>query len=396
MLFTCEPCGYSTDVKFCFQKHLSSNRHREKVSQSNNKTLLKLQGHSNETYKCCFCEQTCSTASSLARHKRKCTEKKNLESNYTTQIETIQNKHLQEIDKLHSLQHLEIQKLLTEIDKLKMNIEHLKELSEKDESTIENLRAENRYLKLMVSNAGNIIKSSVSSLSYVVKHYQDAPPLKSIDDYSKLTYDRQLTEEEDDYEDNDVIIDGDNIFKRPDFIDKDDIHSDDSESIDDYTEIAEIDNKERFINELVLCYEKQSIDKYLGDIIIKTYKKDDPAKQSIWNSDTNRLTYVIRELLNNNNKIDWTVDKKGIKTTNYIIKPLLEHIEDVLRDYLSEKANIDENTDINDYEKSLKKMHSVATIIRSIEKNELAENILKYIAPHFYLSKTEEPLPIDK
>ena len=412
MKFSCETCGYATDVKFCFQKHLNSKKHHEKVIQSQNKMLLKLEGKINNTsrYNCCFCNQNYSTASSLARHQRVCNERKDLESSYIDQINSIQNAHNLEIDKLNNVHELELNKLHSEIDKLKININYLRELSDKDQKTIDNLQSENRYLKLMVNNAGNIIKSSVSSLSYVVKNYKDAPPLKSVDDYSKLTYDREYTDDEndkdspsesnynDEIEDNDIIIDGDNIFKRPNFVDKDTIWSsdfDESDNFDDVDGIKEIDNKEKFIDILISSYDKQCIDKYLGDIIIKTYKKDDPSQQSIWNSDTSRLTYVIRELLNNN-KLDWTVDKKGIKTTKYIINPLLDHIEDLLRSYLSEKAVMDETTDMNEYEKSLIKMHSVANIIQSIDTNELSTNMLKYIAPHFYLSKTEDPLPIDK
>jgi hypothetical protein len=60
---------------------------------------------------------------------------------------------------------------------------------------------------------------------------------------------------------------------------------------------------------------------YLGDIIIKYYKKENPKDQSIWNSDTTRLNYLIRELIDT--ELTWTCDKAGLKVNEFIIIPLL-------------------------------------------------------------------------
>ena len=71
---------------------------------------------------------------------------------------------------------------------------------------------------------------------------------------------------------------------------------------------------------------------YIGDIIIKNYKKVNSAKQSVWNSDTDRLTYVIRTLLKNN-KFQWQLDKKGIDTANHMINPILQYIKTKLEQF---------------------------------------------------------------
>ena len=34
--------------------------------------------------------------------------------------------------------------------------------------------------------------------------------------------------------------------------------------------------------------------RYLGKLLIKRYKKEDPHKQSVWNSDTPRMSFLIR------------------------------------------------------------------------------------------------------
>ena len=129
------------------------------------------------------------------------------------------------------------------------------------------------------------------------------------------------------------------------------------------------------------------MNKYLGDIIIKYYKKKDPKNQSIFNSDTTRLTYVIRELFDDQ-QIDWTIDKKGIKTTNYIINPFLDHIDDIIKEYMQNKTTFDRKTaTTRELEANFSNLTACGEIIISIEKKELGDEILKYIAPYFYHMK---------
>src|SRR5207249_8087833 len=109
------------------------------------------------------------------------------------------------------------------------------------------------------------------------------------------------------------------------------------QALDDYSQIQQKYNDSKFIETLIYNFNHNKLDKYLGDMIIKFYKKEDPSQQSLWNSDTSRLTYIIKELLNNNNS-DWLVDKKGIKTCNYIIDPLLQYIDVIIKKYLNKKS----------------------------------------------------------
>ena len=227
------------------------------------------------------------------------------------------------------------------------DISHLKEISQKDQHTINNLEEEVKHLKFIISNAGNIIKNSVSTLSYVAINYKDAPALAPIDDYSKITFDLDSEDEDRD-------------------LDK---------------------SKKEFIELMIIKYEKNILDRYLGNMIIKCYKKDNPKQQSIWSSDTSRLTYVVRELLHNK-KIDWIVDKKGIKTKNYIIAPLLNYIDGLFVDYIKENSITDKNQiDMKKYEPILNKMNKIGQIMALIGNGTLAEGILSYITPDFYLNK---------
>jgi len=231
------------------------------------------------------------------------------------------------------------------ISELQKELQHLKEMNEllKGENTT--VKNDNSYLKTLINNAGAVIKTSVSALAYVTKNYTDAPKLQKLEDYTYLEY---------------------------------------NDNNDEFDLVAIV----------ISQYQTKLLCQYLGDIIINAYKRDDPSEQSIWNSDSVRLTYLIRDIINK--KTDWTVDKKGVKTTKYIIDPLLEYIKDLLNKY------IDENGLEHHYRESYMKfkkrtddMNAVAEIIRDIANNILSDQILKYIAPHFYLTKNDNDVLIN-
>jgi hypothetical protein len=231
-----------------------------------------------------------------------------------------------------------IQEYINQNNELTIKLTEQLKLNDKNEDMIAQLKSENAHLKLLVNNAGAIIKTSVSTMSYVIKNYKDAPALETIKDYSAIHYEK---------------------------------------------------NNDEFVEELVHQHDHQKLSAYIGDFIIKNYKKQDPSKQSIWNSDTNRLTYMIKELLNNK-KVDWKIDKKGIKTTKYIIEPILDYIDPLIREYI-ENFDIDYNLySSTDAQIKMMKLKSATEILGNIEDRLLCDEILKYIAPHFYLSKNEE------
>ena len=203
------------------------------------------------------------------------------------------------------------------------------------------------------------------------------------EDYSRLTYDRPKGGNDSEYELSDTEDESDDDDPGERFIDKD---SDGEIHLDKGKE------KEKFVEKMLYKHREKILDDYLGKIIVRYYKKKDPNQQSIFNSDTTRLTYIVRELFNNK-KIDWTVDKKGIKTTNYIIKPLLKHIDELIREYIDQKTSLN-HKEISTTEliANFDNLKSGNEILHSIEKNELSENILKKISPHFYFIKNDSGL----
>ena len=308
--FNCNCCSYSTDTPFCYKKHLTTQKHKEKSDgetlQFSNTAHIKTIESSNiaikNVYKCTYCNQQMASAANLSRHDKSCLSKKNISIELQKQIIALNEK-------------LDVQNKL---------------LADKD-ATI-------NMLKSMVNNAGSLVKSSMSTMNYVIKNYNEAPAIEYFKDYSLLH-----NEQDDD----------------------------------------------DFIATLVEEHKNNTLHSYIGQFIVKYYKKNNPKDQSIWNSDTNRLTYVIRELLNNN-KIDWQVDKKGIKITQFIINPIIEYVEKFVRGFIDTMRINTKISSAKICENNMHKIKNANDLVKDIEDKKLADDILRYIAPHFYLAKSDE------
>jgi hypothetical protein len=92
------------------------------------------------------------------------------------------------------------------------------------------------------------------------------------------------------------------------------------------------EEKEMYIRKsIVSSHKNDRLVSELTQIIIIHAKKDEPEKQSVWATDTSRVTFVIRELLNE--IPTWMVDKQGIKMVKYTVKPVMIYIRHQLIEY---------------------------------------------------------------
>lgn len=219
-------------------------------------------------------------------------------------------------------------------------INNLSGIVEQKDEIISVLKSENSNLKTMLNGASSLIKTSVSSMAYIFNNYKNAPALESINNCALLNHEQNNTE---------------------------------------------------IIETLIYEYGHNRLSIYIGDFIIKFYKKDDPSQQSIWNSDVNRLTYLLREIIANN-KVDWYVDKKGIRTSECIIKPILEYIEEQIKKYLSTFNADCSNLSFKQAEKKMLSFKAVSDILKSIQDKKLHADVLRYMAPYFYLNKNDNLL----
>jgi hypothetical protein len=137
-----------------------------------------------------------------------------------------------------------------------------------------------------------------------------------------------------------------------------------------------------------ICAEKTgSLIPAIGKIIINLYKPDDPEFQPVWSSDVERLTFY-RRALNDKKLGTWITDKKGIDTSNEIIKPMLEHIEQQLITYNDKHPTPEE---IQRFGQIIMEHVEVShKIIAKLKDGQIETAVLKYCAPHFSINKTKE------
>ena len=210
------------------------------------------------------------------------------------------------------------------------------------------LEIKNKYLEEQVKKLEAYINSgkagptyNVSIKKYIQQSYPDAPHLIKLDDYA--------------------------TFKEKEYDDDDDK-----------------DDDKIFASTLIMYYKEKKLHHFLGNFIIKNYKKEDPKDQSLWNSDVSRLTYIIKELLANK-KSCWNQDFQGLKTKSYIVDPFLKYISEYCTAYIDMHKVL--KTDINNTINNALSLNIISNITNQINNGELANDILKYISPYFKINK---------
>lgn len=299
MKYCCNFCSYETNLNSNYDRHLLTDKHK---SNKKKKHII----NNNNGYICTNCNIKFMTLQGLHKHEKTCSVKS---------IELIKNEYDNKIKNLEN-----------KIEQLQNKIEQLQNI-------INILDTENNYHKILINNVGNIVKTSVNALSYVVKNYNNAPIIESFSDFELLKTSKNDT-----------------------------------------------------LEELVVYYYRiNQLDKYIGNIIVQQYKKTNPKEQAIWNTDTSRLAYLVRELINE--KPEWSVDKGGIKVLTYIVTPILNYIKNMLQTYLGiqEKKKVIKMNEINE---KINIMRDVNVIIYDIDKGILGNSVIRYISAHFYLSKS--------
>ncbi|ARF11999.1 zinc finger protein [Klosneuvirus KNV1] len=151
--------------------------------------------------------------------------------------------------------------------------------------------------------------------------------------------------------------------------------------LDHYSIIHE-DDEIDLTQDLIYYQKKNILDKYLGDIIIKYYKKENPEDQSIWSTDSARLNYIIKELMASN-RSQWSEDLKGLKIKHYIIEPLLNYIKDYINDQIDIMHEQIKASDANQCRKIGLRQTILAEIREQIFNGILEDDIIKYITPSF-------------
>ena len=283
-MFECKICNYTTINRSHYEKHTNTKKH---------KSMCGINTHKGSNYYCNLCNYSTTL---LSNYKKHISSKKHI-------IAVDVNKQIYSCNSCNiTFNSFDIYK--QHIDLCNKNIHNrLEEINNKLESNIMTKQEIETLIKNgvdnsnMAHNASRVMKNTSSLLKLLMTHYKDNPPLK------ELTYDDCKIAIKKTY----------NISS-----DKD----------------SDKDNKEKDKNKYIL--EMSIIDDYsnkifvdkMSEIILSVIKNDNKHKQSVYNTDINRLHYIIKKTIS-----EWCEDKSGIEVNKLVIIPILDTIKTLIRDY---------------------------------------------------------------
>jgi hypothetical protein len=351
MSYYCEICDYTATSSSGFSHHKKTQKHLKlalpKVNNVNTKLAevntdiatvnMKLANEANNNFnlkflQCQICKMDFKHKSSLSRHKKTC----------------------KVYEDTHAKNNFELEKKFLEKEyKLKLEIaekeaEMFKKL-EKEKSEL--LKEKSDMLNSFMSNANTIINKaqdntkitaqamqsvSMSALKYANEKFKDTPALLPLENFNinNLDFDKQ-------------------------------------------------EDKKQLVELLIYNAKQKSLDKLLGEHIVNSYKKENPADQPFHATDCSRLNYIVRELIEN--ALTWSIDKNGIKICSSIIKPLIKKCVTPLLEYQKTLLQL---MNTGDYTKQ-NEVEIIINVIMSIDSGTLENEINKYIAPYFNLDKNK-------
>jgi hypothetical protein len=135
-----------------------------------------------------------------------------------------------------------------------------------------------------------------------------------------------------------------------------------------------------FAKTLLFHNKNKCLHKFIGDMIISVYKKDDKAIQALHSTDCSRLNYIIMDIVGDNK--EWIHDNGGVKVSDRIINPILKDVRQTIYDHsmklLDSEGYINKETRENIY-----------SVFDQIDDAKLHKQISIYIAPYFKTLRQE-------
>lgn len=340
----CEICNKT------FKRHENLVLHQNKAKSCEPATKL---------FKCQYCNEGYRSINGLKYHVEKCVKNINDSDSVDDVDDDVNDINIVESNKY----------LIKQLAKKDAIIEKLKdEKMEKMENDMKKLENENTLLKTLVNNnkinatiTGNEINvdnsvnntlnnnnNTINNTIYLTsKHikekYTNGPTLEAMPTYDVIM---------------DTNINGSLYVTK----------------LKQYNENDLLYNKKiAFVETLLSITNNGRMIKYVSDILVTFYKKDDPALQALWSTDTSRFTFMIRCVVDDSKECAWLIDKLGEKIKNKMIKPLLKYIEELITLY---QKRIDPVAECNKHLKCLK-------LLKMIKSDGMVDNILKKITPQF-------------
>ena len=232
------------------------------------------------------------------------------------------------------LKNCEERKTVQENEKLKAQLLEQKKEIQNQKKQLKEYKVEKEYYRELINNYSKLGPRTFNSITYVMNKYANAPHIERIEP-EKIEYFQDI-----------------NMTK---------------------------------VENMVSDYRNDRFVTFIINTIISLQKKENPEDQSIWSTDSSRYNYLIKELLENEGSY-WVIDKKGTKSQDYLIEPILKFIRKEIVKYneLASDALMNENLPKSRFSIITDTQRYGIDIIKDIDDGNLSADIIRKMAKHFH------------
>jgi hypothetical protein len=329
MKHECKPCKYKTDDDANWIRHKKTKKHLQNCANCDN------YDNSNNNVSHVMSHYTCSRCNIFI-----CTSYKALAEHAMTKCPTYEN-----ITKENDRLTKENDRLIKENDRL-----------------IHETKVDKNFFQNIATTTSN---SNMNAMNFLSNHCTTAKPMM------RLTEDTALG----------LLTQGETI---DDVSDEDE----DGKELDDDEKQGKINDK--YAEQMIYEFRNGNLHLYLTNIVVQTYKKDDPTDQSIWNTDESRLIYVIKDIINKKEK--WIRDSKGCKIKEYAVRPLLKVAKEMISSYCVRHNTIMMRKKMPSGYDRFEMMHRISEalqIVKKIRTSKLEQKIVIAMSKHFGISNVK-------
>ena len=337
-VYNCFICSYQTKYSSNYNRHMISERHKERIKQldrfpqfpsqiegqtiKSDTTSNLVKSEIKDKNICKFCGEKYTRRDNLRRHEKICREKENarLRVHINLQTELLDTKST----------------LLFTKDQL---LEVQKEAIGKKDEEIKNL------MKISGKN------ENMSNFRFINSTYTDVPPLEDIKDINRIirrNLDIQYIKNED---------------KKRSF-------------------------KTRLAKELVFCFNKGILPGKIAGIVCGAYGDNVKSEnRQFWVTDRARSKFIVRTRGKNGNA-QWKADCDGKVVLKKIINPISRKIRSVLRRYLKNECDIEVAPgDYDEQERIMRETRHIMEILDLLKHGKLDKKILAHLIPMFIIEE---------
>jgi len=144
-----------------------------------------------------------------------------------------------------------------------------------------------------------------------------------------------------------------------------------------------------FVKDLCSMQQNGSLYKFIGNFIIKQYKKKDITKQSLFSTDSSRNNFIY-STFDKDNKAIWKKDPKGLNIGSITLDNILMYIQDIIGEEQLKMVKI--LSKLTEYE--VLRLSDIISTCNKIDRlirhnNELKNKIVAYLSSNFGFDENE-------